>query len=182
MDISPEAQNTQDTIQNPHEDSRRRKTKVWILWSFLERGNKNTHVRSYRDKVWSRDWRNDHPETDLHGHPFHIQSPNPDNVVDTNKYLLAGAWYNCLLRGSASAWQIQKWMLTANHLTEHRVLNEGTRERNWRAKGIRSPIGGTTIWTSQYSQSSQGLNHQPQNKHGETHGSTWWDSWLWLHM
>ena len=32
----------------------RRKTKVWILLFFLE-GEQNTHVRRYRDKVWSRD-------------------------------------------------------------------------------------------------------------------------------
>jgi hypothetical protein len=28
----------------------------------LRRGKQNTHGRSYRDKVWSRDWRNDYPE------------------------------------------------------------------------------------------------------------------------
>jgi hypothetical protein len=39
--------------------------------------------------------------------------------------LLTRAWYSCLLRGSASAWQIQKWMPTAIHWTEHMVPNEG---------------------------------------------------------
>jgi hypothetical protein len=31
---------------------------------------------------------------------------NSDTIVDANKCLLTGAWYSCLLRGSASAWQI----------------------------------------------------------------------------
>jgi hypothetical protein len=79
----------------------------------------NTHGRSYRDKVWSRDWRNDHPKTTPPGDPSYIQPPNPDTVVDANKSLLKGDWKCCLLRGSASAWQIQKWMLTAIHWTEH---------------------------------------------------------------
>jgi hypothetical protein len=51
----------------------------------------------------------------------------------------------CLLRGSASAWQIQKWMFTAIHGTEHRVPNEGARESTKVAEGVCSPIGGTTI-------------------------------------
>jgi hypothetical protein len=39
----------------------------------------------------------------------------PDIIVDFNKCLLTRAWYNCLLRGSASAWQIQRQILTAIH-------------------------------------------------------------------
>jgi hypothetical protein len=35
--------------------------------------------------------------------PTHIQSTNPDTIVDTNKYLLTGGLYGCLLRISASA-------------------------------------------------------------------------------
>jgi hypothetical protein len=42
--------------------SRRRKTKVWVLQSFLE-GKKNTHRNEYGDKVSSRDWKKGHPET-----------------------------------------------------------------------------------------------------------------------
>jgi hypothetical protein len=37
------------------------------------------------------------------------------------------------------------------------------RERTQGAEGVCSPIGGTTIRTNQYSQSSQGLNHQPKS-------------------
>ena len=78
-----------------------------------------------------------------------------------------------LLRGSASAWQTQKWMLTAIHWAEHRVSNEGARESTQGAEGVCSPIGGTTIWTNQYHpQSSQGLNHQWKSTFGGTQDSS----------
>jgi hypothetical protein len=113
-----------------------------------------------------------HPETAPPGDPSHIQSPNPDTIVDANKCLLTGAWYSCLLRGSASAWQIQKWMLTAIYWTEHRVPTEVARKRTQGIKRVCSPVGGTTIWNNQYPQSSLGLNHQPKKTHGGTHGSS----------
>ena len=93
---------------------------------------RNTHGRRYWEKVWSRDWRKDHLETAPLGDPSHIQSPYPDTIVDDNKYLLTGAWYRCLLRGSASTWQIQRWVLSANHGTEYK---EELRKypRRWRA-------------------------------------------------
>jgi hypothetical protein len=90
--------------------------------------------------VWSRDQRNDHLETAPPGDPSHIQPPNPDTIVDANKSLLT-AWYSCLLRGFASAWQIQKWMLTTIHLTEHRVSNEGARESIQGDEGVYSSMG-----------------------------------------
>jgi hypothetical protein len=92
--------------------------------------------------------------------------------VDANKCLLTGAWYSCLLRGSASAWQIQKWILTVIHGNEHRVPNIGARERTQVIERVCRPIGGTIIWTNQYPQSSQGLNHQPKSTHGRTHDSS----------
>ena len=121
---------------------------MWLLWFFLE-GGQNTYERSYRDKVWGRDWRNDYPETARPGNPSHKQPPKPDTIVDASKSLLTGVWSSCLLRGSASAWQIQQWMLTAIHWTEYRVLNEGARESTQGAGGVCSPIGGTTVWTKQ---------------------------------
>jgi hypothetical protein len=42
---------------------------------YLRMGEQSTHGRSYRDKVWSRDSRNDHLETDSHGDPSHLQPP-----------------------------------------------------------------------------------------------------------
>ena len=74
----------------------------------------------------------------------------PYFIVDTNKSLLTGGWYNCLLRGSISAWQIQKWVLTVIHWTVHRVPSERAREITQRAEGDYSPIVGTKIWTNQY--------------------------------
>jgi hypothetical protein len=57
----------------------------------------------------------------------------------------------------------QKWMLTAIHWSKHRVPNEGARERAQGVEVAYSSIGGTTIWTNQYPQSSLGLNHQPNS-------------------
>jgi hypothetical protein len=45
-------------------------------------------------------------------------------------------------------------------------------ERTQGAEGVSNPIEGTTIWTNQYPQSSQGLNHQPKSTHGGTHVSS----------
>ena len=53
-----------------------------------------------------------------------------------------------------------------------RVPNEGDREKTQGAEGVCSPIGGTTIWSYQYPQSSLGLNHQSKKTHRETHGSS----------
>jgi hypothetical protein len=58
---------------------------------------------------------------------------------------MTGGLYSHLLRGYASASQIQKWMLTDIHWTVHRVSNEGARESTQGAEGVCSPIGGTTI-------------------------------------
>jgi hypothetical protein len=104
------------------------------------------------------------------GDPSHIQSPNLDTIVDANKCMLTGAWYSCLLRGSASTRQIQKWLLTAIHWTEHRVPNGGARERTQGAEEVCSPIGWTTISTKQYLQSSRGLNHQQRSTQGGNQG------------
>jgi hypothetical protein len=105
-----------------------------------------------------------------------------DTIVDANYCLLTRAWYGCLLRGFISAWHIQRWMFSANHWTEQKVPSGVARERTEGAKGACSPIGETPIWTKQYSQSSQGLNHQPKNTHGGTHGSSYicrreWPCW-----
>jgi len=115
----------------------------------LQKGEQNTHGRRYRDKIWSRDWRKGYPETALPKDSSHVQLPNSDTIVGANQCLLAEAWNSCLLRGSASAWQIQRWMVSANHWTEHRFLNGGARERTKVVEGVCSPIGGTTIWTNQ---------------------------------
>jgi hypothetical protein len=45
--------------------------------------------------------------------------------------------YSCLLRGSASVWQRQKWMLTVIHWMEPKVPNEGAREIPRELKGLK---------------------------------------------
>jgi hypothetical protein len=116
-----------------------------------QNGEQNTHVRSYRDKVWSWDGRKDYPETALPGDLSHNQPPNPVTTEYARKILLTGPWYSCLLWGYASACQIQKWMFTVIHWMEHRDPNGGTRESTPGAEGVCILIGVTTIRTLQYS-------------------------------
>jgi hypothetical protein len=92
-------------------------------------------------------------------------------IVDGKKYMLAGAWYSCLLRGSVRVWQIHRQMIAANHWTEHELPNGGLGERTKWAEGVCSPIEGTTISIDQTLQSFQGLNHQLRSTHGGNHGS-----------
>jgi hypothetical protein len=68
-------------------------------------------------------------------HP--INNHQTQTLADANKILLTG--YSCLLRGWASAWQVQKWMFIVIHWKEHRVPNGGARERNQGAeRGLQS--------------------------------------------
>jgi hypothetical protein len=101
--------------------------------------------------------------------------------VYANKWLLTKAWYSFLLRGSSSAWQIQKYIFTAIHWTKHRDPIEGARESTQWPEVVCSPIGGTTIWNNQSPQSSLGLNHQSMNTHGTLVSSCIcsieWTSW-----
>jgi hypothetical protein len=110
------------------------------------KGNK---ILTEGDKVWSRDWRKGHPETAPLGDPSHKQPLNSDTIGDSKKCLLTRAWYSCLLRGSARAWQIQKQMLAANHWTVHRVPSGGVKRKDWRSWRGLQPIG-RTISTNQY--------------------------------
>jgi hypothetical protein len=90
-------------------------------------------------------------------------------------YLLTEPWYSYPLGGSARAWPIQMWMLTANHpnhRTEQGDRSGGIRGRSEGAEEVCNPRGRTTISISQTHYSSQGLNHQPKNTHGGTHGSS----------
>ena len=56
----------------------------------FKKWEQNTQGRKYRNKVWIRDRRKVHPETAPPGDPSHIQSSNPDTIVDANKCLLTG--------------------------------------------------------------------------------------------
>jgi hypothetical protein len=55
-----------------------------VTLPLLRIGNKKTHGRSYRDKVWSSDERMDHLETAAPWDPFHNQPPNTDNGLHTS--------------------------------------------------------------------------------------------------
>jgi hypothetical protein len=67
--------------------------------------------------------------------------------------------------------RMQRWMLTANHWTEHRVPNRGVRERTEGMEGDCNPTGRTAISTNQSPQELQG-----------TKPSTKEYTWLQLHM
>jgi hypothetical protein len=149
--------------------SRRRKTERSVdTLVLLRRGNKIPMGGGTERKLWRR---KGHPETAPPGDPSHMQLSNPDTVVEAIKCLLTEAWYNCLLRDSTSASQIQRWMLTAYHWTEHRVPNEGARQRTQGAEGVWNPIGGTTLVPPEL----------PGTK-PPTKEYTWRDSRLQLHM
>jgi len=124
--------------------------------------------RKYGDKVWSRDWRKGHPETAPPAvHPI-CRHQTQSLLLMAKKFMLTGSWYNCLLRGSARAWQIQRRMLAANYCTENGVPIRGVGESIEGAEGVCNPIR-TMITTNQ---SSQGLNHHPKSTHGQTHSSS----------
>jgi hypothetical protein len=53
--------------------------------------------------VWSCDERMDHLETAIFGDPSHNQLPNADTIAYTNKILLKGPRYSCLLWDYAGA-------------------------------------------------------------------------------
>ena len=123
-------------------NSKRRKTKVWMLQSSLEEGAKYWWEEIRRQNVKQGlterpprgclNWRSiPNPE---------IQSPNPDTIVDAKKSLLTWAWYSWFLRGSTRTWQIQRQILAANHWSEHRVPNGGVRERTEEAEGFATPL------------------------------------------
>ena len=134
-------------------NSRIRKTKEWILHTFLEGETKCPWKELQRQSSELR-WKKDHPETVPPGDPSHIQPPNPGTIAYARKILSKGPWYGCLLWGFACSWQIQKWMLIVIYRMEHRAPNGGARESIQGAEGVCNTIDGTTIWTNQYPQGS----------------------------
>jgi hypothetical protein len=162
--ISPESPNTQDTVHKPHEAHEVEDQHVdsWIL---LRSGNK-TPMEGVKDTKLEQRLRLPHLGINpIYNHQTQTLLWMPTSACWQEPHIAS-----CLLRGSASAWQIQKWMLTAIHGTDLRIPNEGARERSQRAEGVCSPIEGTTMWTNQCPQSSEGLNHQAKSTHGGNHG------------
>ena len=67
-----------------------KKTKVWIIWSFLEGGTKYPWEELQRQSVEQK--LKERPSSAVPpGDPSHIQLPNPDTIVDANKRLLTRA-------------------------------------------------------------------------------------------
>jgi hypothetical protein len=77
-------------------------------------------------------------------HPI-INHQTQTLLHNARKILLKTPCYSCLILGYASAWQIQKWMLTVIYKVEHRAPNGEVRESTQGAEGVCNPIGGTTI-------------------------------------
>ena len=126
-----------------------------IFWlPFLELGTKHPWKELQRQSLELRP--KDGPSRDCCTRDSsHNQPPNADTIAYASKILLKGSWYSCLIWGYASASQIQKWMLTSViYRMEHRAPNGGPRESTQGAEEFCNPIGGTTIWTNQYPQSS----------------------------
>jgi len=68
-----------------------------------------------------------------------MHPPNRVTIADAKKCLLRGAWYGCLLRGSARALLIQMQMLADNHGTEHGDPSGDVRERTEEAERVGNP-------------------------------------------
>jgi hypothetical protein len=122
---------TKTTFKKEKREKKKKKKKLKILTQ-----NCSCLKEMQGQRVESRDWRKGHPETAPSRDPTYLQTPNPDTIADVKKRLLLGAWYSCALRGSASVWPRQMWMLAANHCTEHGDPSGSARGRNEGAEGV----------------------------------------------
>jgi hypothetical protein len=116
---------------------------------FLLRMKKSIHRRSYRDKVWSRPWRNDHPDTaSLWIHPINNHKPQtlwqipkracwqePDIAVSCRALPVPGKYWSVCSQSSI------RWSTTFPVKEPEKVSRE---LKVW------GPIGVTSIWTNQY--------------------------------
>jgi hypothetical protein len=89
VEISPEAQNAQDTIRKTHETQEEGRPKC-VYFDPSKKREQNTHGKSYRDKVWSRDCRKGHPGLPYLGiHPIYNHQTQtllwmPKELADRN--------------------------------------------------------------------------------------------------
>jgi hypothetical protein len=81
------------------------------------------------------------------------------------KCFLTRDLFSCPVRASTIARQIQMYVYTAKHWTEHGETNVKVRARTVGAEAACHLIG-RTISTNQCPQSSQGLNHQQKSTQG----------------
>jgi hypothetical protein len=82
-----------------------------------------------------------------------------------------GAWYGCLLRGSARAWYIQRWMLVGNRWTVPSVPSGAFREGTKELRVFIDQWGRTTLSNGQTS--LQLRRNGPQNATSTPVKSAW---------
>ena len=130
------------------------------------------HGRSYRDKVQSRAWRNDHPQTAPLGDPPLKQPPNPDS----RHMLTRACWQQPDIAVSCEALSVPgKYINGCSHPLDRAQDPQWRSKRNTQgAEGDWSPIGRTSIWTNQYLQSSLELYYIFLG----IKENTWWKLWL----
>jgi hypothetical protein len=84
------------------------------------KGARGTNFRA--KKKWWTIQRLSHPGI----HPI-VRHQTQTLMHNARKILLRGLCYSCFVWGYASAWQIQKWMLTVFYWMEHRAPNGGAK-------------------------------------------------------
>jgi hypothetical protein len=85
--------------------------------------------------------------------------------------MLSGAWYSCLLRGSARAWQIQT-KCSQSTMGLSRGFQWRSLRKDWRIWQGLQPHRKNKINQPDPCQNIQRLNHQPKSSLEETHGSS----------
>ena len=118
------------------EVSNKKSNYTWILFSFLEWGTKYPWKELQRQSLRLR--QKERPSRDCATRvSIAYTTTKPRHYCICQKNFLKGPCYRCLIWGYASAWQIQKWMLTVIYKIEHRTPNGG-------AKVPKDPKGSAT--------------------------------------
>jgi hypothetical protein len=143
--------------------SRRRKIKVWMLWSFLEEGTKYSPEEMWRQSVKQR--LEERPSRDCptwDSIPITVTKPRhycrcQEVIADRS-----------LIQLSPERLCQNLTNTEADALSQPLGWTQGPQWRTWRkdwgAEGVCNPIGRTTIWTNLYPQSSQELKVQPNQR------------------
>ena len=147
VDISPNAQNTQDTFRD-HMQLKKEEDQSVGASVLLTRGSKlltgaNTETKCRAETEGKSIQRLCH--MGIHHIYCHKKT---DTIVYANKCLLTGAWHSCHLRGSDRTLQIQRQMPAANQWSKHRAPNGCDRERTEGAEWVWNHIGRTSISTN----------------------------------
>ncbi|EDL78424.1 rCG65851 [Rattus norvegicus] len=130
---------------------------MWMLHSHLE-GEQNTHRRKYRDNEWNRGRRKGHPEAAPSRVTSYMQPPNSVTLADAKKYLLSGARYGCLLRGSGRALLTQIRMIADDNNNAYTVRQSRKCSHSW---GNTFDEIGIELSFKTLSRRWKGTNHPP---------------------